>query len=128
MEQVDISQKLYEKYYNKLINNQPIEINGQMIDAEILINNQDQIYRFIPENQIEIWKKIFAKYDEYKKQQEQQNNEKNPPKILQLTNSQNEHPTKQAAFVSNNLTLFIGGFTTGIIFAFILYYLIKIIF
>ena len=63
-----------------------------------------------------------------KHKETEQNKKENPPKILQLTNQPKQPETKQAAFVSNNLTLFIGGFTSGILFALILYYVIKIFF
>ena len=117
-----------DEIVNKLIENQPIIINGKPIDAEFLINYRDQIHRFIPEDQIEIWNEIFKKYDNIKQKQQEQNKKENPPKILQLTNQPKQPETKQAAFVSNNLTLFIGGFTSGILFALILYYVIKIFF
>ena len=116
-----------DEIVNKLIENQPIIINGKPIDAEFLINYRDQIHRFIPEDQIEIWNEIFKKYDNIKQNQQEQIKD-NPPKIYQLKAQPKQPETKQAAFVSNNLTLFIGGFTSGILFALILYYVIKIFF
>ena len=62
-----------------------------------------------------------------RKQLNQQKELTDKPKVLQKIKPK-EQPTQQAAFVSNNLTLFIGGFTTGIIFAIILYFAIKTFF
>lgn len=64
-----------------------------------------------------------------RKQLNKQNELINQPKVLQLTKKTKPgQTTQQAAFVSNNLTLFIGGFTTGIIFAIILFFVIKMFF
>ena len=113
------------------IENKEISLGNETINIEE-IKKYDENESELQKSQISNNKKLFIQklLEVYRKRKQNHKEETkdNPPKILQLTNQPKQSENKQAAFVSNNLTLFIGGFTSGIIFALILYYVIKIFF
>ena len=108
--------------------NTPLEVSGYKVDMKQL-NDYSNYPELLERKQLNpfekmLWTKLL---ESYLRKKAKQNNLDNPPKIKKLI-IKDKKSKSQAAFVSNNLTLFVAGFTTGIIFALILYYAIKAFF